>query len=119
MDDKRIFYKGKYIIAIYAEDGETLLDIVSTTREMRDFLGKEGIVTPSANFINKMLKRHIREFPYIPNTKLNKIFFFINVYEKNNDIFKECDKNFIDFCKKEYKRKHPHCKAQNVDTLCQ
>lgn len=100
-----IFYKNRYVIALYTLEGEFIVDVINNVAEMEDYIRREGIKDSGAHFLNQLLRKHCGEFPYIEYPTLKVAFFFIDVYERHNDIFKECDTEFIKYCENDYLRR--------------
>lgn len=93
-----LFYKKRYLIAVYDLDGETLEDVIATKVERERFLKKIGTKVDDSEFFCKIIKRYKKDFPLIKAEKIGKMFYFIDVFEPHNDAFKECDKKFLQEC---------------------
>lgn len=78
-------YKGRYIIAIY-DKNDYLIDVVCSPKELRDYKNKNS----AKSAISHTLRRG------------SSSIHFIDVIEKQDDIFIEEDKLFIDFVKETY-----------------
>lgn len=93
-----LFYKKRYLIAVYDLDGETLEDVIASKAERERFLKKIGTKVDDSEFFCKIIKRYKKDFPLIKAEKIGKMFYFIDVFESHNDLFKECDKIFLQEC---------------------
>jgi hypothetical protein len=82
-------YKGKYLIAVYDREGETLFGVFDNFDDIKSF-GLKSLKTS--------ISRYQAIYGFIPNIIMGKFqYVFIDIFEKNNDCFKEEDKNFVDF----------------------
>lgn len=93
-----LFYKNRYLIAVYDLDGEILEDVMASKSEREIFLNKMGTPVDDSDFFNKLIKRHKKDFPLIKARNIGKVFYFIDVFEPHNDAFKDCDKEFLQEC---------------------
>lgn len=85
-------YKGKYIIAVYDSNDEDLLGVFDNPNELEKLL--------DTKYAKTIIARYIKTFGTFPVIKCNKYnFYFIDIYETHNDIFKREDKEFLKFYK--------------------
>lgn len=99
-------YKGRYLIAVYANNDEDLLGVFDNPKDMEDFLGTK--------YAREIIARYIQTFKTFPVIACNRyVFHFIDVYEEHDDVFAEEDKIFIEMIPKsktqlmkEYCKKH-------------
>lgn len=93
-----LFYKKRYLIAVYDYTGEVLEDVIISKKDREKFFKKIDSQIDSSEFFCNMIKRYKNDFPYIKAERIKKIFYFIDVFENHNDIFNDCDKKFLQEC---------------------
>lgn len=92
-----MLYKKKYLIAVYDEDGEFLEDVLVSEEDRKNFLESKGIKAKPKHFFANMVHRHKGQFPFIKHDQTKNIFYFVNVLERHNDTFSECDLVFLNW----------------------
>ena len=85
-------YKGRYLICVYSKD-EVLLDVFDTPREAARYLNTRGAHYTSQSLSSRLY--HILHGDC--NSNLIKL---VDVFERNDDIFAEEDKLFLEFMQK-------------------
>ena len=104
-------FKNRYIIAVYSANGEDLLGVYDNPQDMERLL--------QTKYADCIISRYIKTFGTFPIIQCNSyVFYFIDVFEKHNDVFAEEDRIFLKELnlprKTKMQRVREYCKRHNV-----